>query len=179
MFYCWKWHYCNGEKIIKQVEAELIVHGEKTRSIQIKISTRTLGTHLTRALEWRGKFEVIRKHLHASITKLMNVDINPCQAAIYFNVYVMTSVVFGSRVVSLTESQEKEFKRMQEDPILIKLVLSKKFTRAALCSRKSALGVGLMEPSTIIDMLELKLFVGNMRKKAMQRNPQNFSYNTK
>ena len=51
MFYCWKWCYCNGEKIIKQVEAEIIVHGEKTRSIQIKTSIRTLGMHLTLALE--------------------------------------------------------------------------------------------------------------------------------
>ena len=54
MFYCWKWCCCNGKKIIKQFEAELIVHGEKARSIQIKASTSTLGMHLIPALEWKG-----------------------------------------------------------------------------------------------------------------------------
>ena len=94
MFYFWKWCYCNVEKIIKQVEAELIVHGEKTRSIPIKTSTMTLGAHLAPALEWKGKFEVIREKLHTSITKLMNLDVNPHQAAICFNVYMITSVCF-------------------------------------------------------------------------------------
>ena len=61
----------------------------------------------------------------------------------------------------------------------MKLGLSKKFPRVALHSRKSALGVGLMEPSTITYVLKLKLFIGNMRKEAMQKNPHNFSYNTK
>ena len=92
MFYCWKWFFYNEENITKQVEAELIVHGEKTRCIQIKTSTSTLGVHLTPALEWNGQFEVMRKKLHTSITKLMNVDINPCQAAVYFNVCMLTSV---------------------------------------------------------------------------------------
>ena len=36
IFCYWKWCYCNREKITKQVEAETIVHGEKTLSIQIK-----------------------------------------------------------------------------------------------------------------------------------------------
>ena len=61
----------------------------------------------------------------------------------------------------------------------MRIGLSDKFSRASLYSRKSALGVGLMEPSTITYVLKLKLFIGNMRKEAMQKNPHNFSYNTK
>ena len=48
--------------------------------------------------------------------------------------------------------------------MLMELGLSKKFHRIALHDRKSALGIGLMEPSTIIDVFELKLFIGNTRK---------------
>ena len=62
---------------------------------------------------------------------------------------------FGSGILCLTDAQEKELKRTCEEPTLMKLDLSNKFPRAALCSRKSALGVGLMEPSTIIDVLKL------------------------
>ena len=90
----WKQHCCNAEKMIKQVEAELVVQGEQTRSIQIKTSTRTLGMHLAPALEWKGQFEVMRKKLHMSITKLMDVDTNPYEYAIYFNVHVITYVCF-------------------------------------------------------------------------------------
>ena len=53
---------------------------------------------------------------------------------------------------------------MHEEPMLMKLSLSTKFPGALLWSRKSALGVGLMEPCTITDVLKLKLFIGNMRK---------------
>ena len=56
----------------------------------------------------------------------------------------------------------------------MKLGLSRKFTRSALCSRKSALGVGLMEASTIIDVLKLKLFIGNMRKRGNAENSMQF-----
>ena len=72
---------------------------------------------------------------------------------------------FGSGIVYLTDAQEKELKRTCEEPILMKLGLSKKFPRAALCRWKSALDVGLMEPSTIIDVLKLNMFIGNMRKR--------------
>ena len=60
--------------------------------------------------------------------------------------------------------QEKELRRIYEEPILIKLGLGRKFPRTALYSRKSVLGVGLMTPSTIIACLKLKLYVGNKRK---------------
>ena len=70
----------------------------------------------------------------------------------------------------LNDEQEKELKRIYEEPMLMKLGLSKKFPRAALCSRKSTLGIGLMEPSTIVDVLKLKLFIGSMRKRGNSAN---------
>ena len=42
--------------------------------------------------------------------------------------------------------------------------MSRKYPRTALYSRKSALGVGLMLPSTLLAVLKLKLYIGNMRK---------------
>ena len=77
---------------------------------------------------------------------------------------MITSVFFGIGIVCITAEEEKELKGTYEEPIIMKLGLSKKFLRPVLCSHKSVLGVGLMEPSTIIDVLKLKLFIGNMRK---------------
>jgi len=48
--------------------------------------------------------------------------------------------------------------------ILNKLGLSKKFLRDILYARKSALGIGLLKPTTIIAILAAKLYVGHMRK---------------
>ena len=49
--------------------------------------------------------------------------------------------------------------------MLIKLGLSRKFPRAVLYSRKSALSIGIMTPSIIINILKAKLYVGNIRKR--------------
>ena len=46
-----------------------------------------------------------------------------------------------------------------------KLGLHKNFLRIILYKRKSTLGVGLIQPSTIIAILKLKSYIGNKRKK--------------
>ena len=102
-----------------------------------------------------------------SITKIMNMDINSYQACMYFNVYMIKSVFFGYGVIELNSKEEKELKRIYEEPMLVKLGFSKKFPRIILYTRKSALGVGLMQPSTIIAILKLKSYIRNKRK---QRN---------
>ena len=46
----------------------------------------------------------------------------------------------------------------------MKLEFSRKFLRTALYTTKSALRIGLMKSSTVVDILKLKLYVGNKRK---------------
>ena len=94
----------------------------------------------------------------------MNIDINSYQVCIYFNVYMIKSVFFGCGVIELNPREEKELKRIYEEPMLVKLGLSKKFLRIVLYTRKSALEVGLIQPSTIIAILKLKSYIGNKRK---------------
>ena len=50
--------------------------------------------------------------------------------------------------------------------ILRKLNLSERFPRKVLYMRNSALGVGLMAPRTIVDVLALKLYVGHQRARS-------------
>ena len=47
--------------------------------------------------------------------------------------------------------------------LLKKLGLSENFPRSVLYSRKTALGVGLLAPRTIVDSLALKLCLGHRR----------------
>ena len=54
-------------------------------------------------------------------------------------------------------------KKIYEPVILRKIGLSKKFSRYVLYSRRTALGIGLMSPRTIMDVLVLKLYVDHNR----------------
>jgi len=111
------------------------------------------------------QFEVMRKKLHILVTKLMRTEINPFQAAIYYNAYMIKSVYFRCGIIEFNAAQETELKRLYEEPLLVKLGLSRKFPRVVLYSRKSALGVGIMMPNTILAILKAKLYIGNIRIK--------------
>ena len=89
-------------------------------------------------------------------SKLTQTNINPFQASIYYNTCMIESVYVGCVIVDLNDEQERELKITCEEPLLIKLGLSRKFPRNVLCSRKSALGVRIMTPKTIIDILKEK-----------------------
>ena len=111
------------------------------------------------------QFEVMRKKLHILVTKLMRIEINPFQAAIYYNAYMIKSVYFGCSIIKFNEAQETELKRLYKEPLLVKLGLSRKFPRVVLYSRKSVLGVGIMTPNTILVILKAKLYIGNIQTK--------------
>ena len=53
--------------------------------------------------------------------------------------------------------------KISELVLLKKLELSEKFPREILYARKSALGVGLLKPSTIITILTLKIYTYKKR----------------
>ena len=68
--------------------------------------------------------------------------------------------------------------RIYEPVILRKLGLGEKFPRLCLYSRRTALGLGLMKPSTIMAIQALSLYVGHRRletttDKKIQINEQN------
>ena len=66
--------------------------------------------------------------------------------------------------MSITRKQENEFRSIYKTVILKKLGLSMKFPRYILYARKSALEIGILKPSTIIDTLSLKLYLGHKRR---------------
>ena len=135
--------------------------------MKITESTRILGVHITPSLNWKGQFEIMKKKVHTAITKLMNTQINPFQAAIFYHTYMIKSAFFGCGIIELNEKQNDALKQIYEEPLLMKLGLSRKFPRKILYSRKSALGVGIMTPLTIIAMLKAKLYLGNVRAKGV------------
>ena len=69
--------YKNGEKILEELEAELVVYRETIQKVDIYKSTRILGVYISPLLSWKGQFKVMRKKLNISITKLVAIDINP------------------------------------------------------------------------------------------------------
>ena len=84
-------------------------------------------------------------------------------ACMYYNMCLIKKAYFGCGVLSITLQQEEVLKKIYEPIILQKLGLSENFPRAVLHSRKTALGVELIAPRTIIDALALKLYLGHKR----------------
>ena len=118
LFYCQQQKYEKREKVIQDIEAELIVHGLKINQMKVNESVRTLGVHMYLSLSQKSQFKAIRKKQQIPIMKLMSTDINPYQAVVYYNVHMIKSVYFRCRVVKLTTSQEYELKKLYEKLLL-------------------------------------------------------------
>ena len=103
--------------------------------------------------------------MEEAVGRLKNVNIHPVLTHIYFNVYFMMKVYFRCGIISILDTQEKKLKPIYENTILNKFGLSEKFLHEVLYMRKSALGLGLIKPSTVIELQVLKLYVGYYRSK--------------
>ena len=95
--------------------------------------------------------------------KVMNTYVTYQQAGMYYNLYILTNVYFGCRIIKLHEREELELRRLYEPTILRKLGFSVTFPRNVMYLSKEMLGLGLFLPSTMIATQSLKLFLGNKR----------------
>ena len=68
---------------------------------------------------------------------------------------------FGCGIVKFNENQIKELKIIYEIIMIRKLGLGDNFPRKLLHVHKTRLGVGLIESNPFIDILALRLCVGN------------------
>ena len=123
----------------------------------------------------------MKEKIRIAMGKLKNTPMNIVNGYIYYNMYLIKQVYFGYGVISLMPKQEEILQEISEKVILRKLGLSERFPRDMLYSRKTALGVGIMKPSTIIDILALKLYVGHKRSndriaKIIRINEEEASY---
>ena len=108
----------------------------------------------------------MKDKMRCAIAKLQNTAIDLPLTYIFFNQYLIKSIYFGCSVIYLNKTQEKELMKIYEESILKKIGLSAKFPRQILYARKSALGVGIMRPSTIVNTLAIKLYIRHQQKKS-------------
>ena len=101
----------------------------------------------------------MQQKIRIAIAKLNNTNIIALLIYVYYNAYLIRSMYFGCRILKLINPQQKQLIKIYEPIILKKLYLSQKFLRSMLYMRKSALGIGIMKPSTIIDTLTKKLYI--------------------
>jgi len=105
----------------------------------------------------------MKEKMRMAMGKLSNTPMLVANVYIFYNMYLIKQVYFGYGVVNLIPQQEEILQELSEKVILKKLGLGERFSRDVLYSRKMALGAGLMKPTTIIDMLALKLYIGYKR----------------
>ena len=77
---------------------------------------------------------------------------------------------FWSRVIEISDKQEKELKKIYEIWLLTKLKLGEKFLRQVIYTRQIALRGGIIQPYTAIVIATLRLYFGNIRTKSNAGN---------
>ena len=92
-----------------------------------------------------------------AIAKLNTMTLYTTTTYLYFNVYLVKSVFFRTRIMYLTLKQNKELKLIYEIVIYTKLELRGKFLREILYFNSNSIGIGLTTPETMVVMLALKL----------------------
>ena len=145
----------------KNVDIE--VNGEKVKSVKSRESELTLGVYMSPSIIWTSQFEKMKEKMLEAMYKLKNATMVVSTASMYYNMYLIKKVYFGCGVISIMFQLERILKKIYEPIILKKLGLSENFPRAVLYSRKTALGVGLIAPRTIINELSMKLYLGYRR----------------
>ena len=150
----------NGVRKILKENNELTIGNHTVEQKPHDEATRTLGVWFSPNLCWDKQYEIMKEKLIKAMIKLLNTKLYPYMVHIYFNVYMIKSVYFGCGVISLTTSQINELKKIYEEPILIKLGLTKKFPREVMYMSKDSLGLGLLTPETILAIQRLKLYFG-------------------
>ena len=79
--------------------------------------------------------------------------------------YIIHSIYFGIKIVELYKSKCKELKQIYKLPMAKKLHLGEKLLYKLLYFKQLALGIGLLQPHTIIAASALKQYFRNIRIK--------------
>ena len=93
----------------------------------------------------------------------MNTSLKHQQIAIYYNLHMLSTVCYGSGVMTLNEKEENELRRLYETPTLNKLGFSSNFPRDMMCASQDMLRLGLVLPTTMIEIQGLRMCFGNKR----------------
>ena len=116
-------------------------------------------------MKWIRQFKMMKEKMINAMWKLGNIPVTVSNAYLYINMYLITHVYFGCGILNINPKQEEILMKLSEPVILKKIQLSVKFPREVLYARKSALGIGLMKPSTILAVLAAQLYFGYQRMK--------------
>ena len=159
--YAYQWLIRSGRKTICNNVSKIRMQGIDLKQINCKQQEKTLGVMMGPALIWDAQFVQMVNKMKDAIDALKNTTIAISTASMYYNMYLIKKVYYGGGIFSLNKRQETILMNIYESVILTKMGLSVKFPRRVLYARKTALGVGLMAPSTIMSMLALKLYLSH------------------
>ena len=91
-----------------------------------------------------------------STKKVIDTSMKLYQAHIYFNMYIVKSMFFGTGNFKLTLKQEEELKSIYEPITLNKLGLSKTFLSKLLYINKISIRLRLLQLKTVMAILLIK-----------------------
>ena len=154
-FFSWIWVWAQGQKRIKNVNINLSINNSSIQQNHVSEDKKTLGVQMSLSMKWICQFSMMKEKMEMAMWKLQNTPVTASNAYLFINMYLTTHVYFGCGIMKLSPKQEEILRKLSKPVLLRKLNLSVKFPREMLYARKSALGIGLMKPSTIVTALAL------------------------
>ena len=162
-FFACKWKVRSGRKTMSNLDRKVVINESNLQQIHCKKNEKTLGVIMGPALTWDSQFVEMVNEMKDAIGALKQTAIVVSTASMCYNMCLIKKVHYGSGMFTINDRQEKILMKIYESALLNKMGLSKKFPRKVLHPRKSALGVGLMAPKTIMSVLALKLHLSHQR----------------
>ena len=101
-YYAWKWKLGQGRRVMHQVKIKLKINGQTLEQLNVKETKKTLGTCIGPSLKWDKQFEKMREKMIVAIKKLKNTPMTVANTFIYYNMYLIKQVYFGSGILMLT-----------------------------------------------------------------------------
>ena len=101
--------------------------------------------------------------MYKAIAKLNSTVMKPQLVYLYFNTYLIKKVFFRCRIIKLYKEQTRILQKMYGKIIIKKLGVEENFLRGVLYSRRNTVGYGLVKAETVLAMISMKLYVGNIR----------------
>ena len=100
--------------ILTWCDKDIKVREERMKQYDDEQSVRTLGIHMSPALNWDSQFQEVKIKIEESIRKLSNALMIVLLTHMYVNSYFMSKFYFGCGIMSTIDAQDSDLRKTCE-----------------------------------------------------------------
>jgi len=87
--------------VIKEINETITLNEKNLKQKSVKESVKSLGVYMNPSLTWVRQFEMIKEKMYRVMSKLRSTLLSVRNTYVFFNMYLITQVYFGYRIIEL------------------------------------------------------------------------------